>query len=91
MLTHQPRVWIAVVVNLFELVHPDLSRSHAVRQSFAPRVRCLFREHMTHVGARVYLQAAPTLPNLRNVDQQGSNVVSLCSCLLVICCWDDIR
>lgn len=90
MLTHQPRVWIAVVVNLFVLVHPDLSCSDAVRQSFVPRVRCLFREHMTHVGARVDLQAAPTLPNLRNVDQQGSNVVGICSCLLMICYWDNI-
>lgn len=57
---------VPVVVDIFVLIHPDLSRSHAVGQRFAARVGGLFREDVTHVGARVDLQAAPALPNLRH-------------------------
>ena len=66
--THQSCVGASMVVHLFVFIHPDLSGSHAVCQSFAPWVRGLFREHMTHMGAGVDLQAAPTLPNLRDIN-----------------------
>lgn len=63
--THQPCMGASMVVDLFEIIHPDLSSSYAVCQSFVPRVRGFFREHMSHMGAGVDLQAASTLPNLK--------------------------
>lgn len=63
--TNQSSVRAAVVVDLLVLVQPDLGRSHAVGQRFAPRVRRLLGEDVAHVGAGVDLQAATTLPDLR--------------------------
>lgn len=68
-----------MVVDLFVFIHPDLSGSHAVCQSFAPRVRGSIREHMTHMGAWVYLQAAPTLPNLRDINNNITTRIWLAS------------
>ena len=68
MQTHQSCVGASMVVDLFVFIHPDLGGSHAVCQSFAPGVRGLFGEHVTHVGARVDLQAASALPNLRDIN-----------------------
>lgn len=74
--THQSCVGVSMVVDLFIFIHPDLCGSHAVCQSFAPWVRGLFREHMTHMGARVDLQAAPTLPNLRDINNTTTSTTT---------------
>lgn len=74
--THQSCVGVSMVVDLLVFIHPDLSSSHAVCQSFAPRVRGLFREHMTHMGARVDLQAAPTLPNLGDINNAAATTTT---------------
>lgn len=65
-----------MVVDLFVFVHPDLSGSHAVCQSFAARVGGHFREDVAHVGAWVDLQAASTLPDLRDINNNNNTTTT---------------
>lgn len=82
MKTHQSCVGVAMVVDLLVFVHPDLGCPYAVSQGFATRVRGLFREHMTHVGAWVDLQAASALPNLADMNQSTTRILVSLSAMI---------
>lgn len=76
-------MWVSVVIKLFIFIHPHFSCTHAVCQSFDPRVWSLFGENMTYMGARMDLKTSSTLPYL-------SKELTVCIINFVFCKLKDI-
>lgn len=68
--THQARPGVAVVIELFELIHPHFSCTNAVGQGLAAGVGRLLGENVANVGTRVYFQSPTTLPDLCTAEER---------------------
>lgn len=69
--THQAGVGIAVVVELFELIHPHFSCTDTVGQGLFAGVGSLLGENVAHVRTRVCLQDPAALPDLQTEQRRG--------------------
>lgn len=69
--THQAGVGVAVVVDLFEFIHPHFGCTDTVGQGLFAGVGSLLGENVAHVRTRVRLQDPAALPDLHTEQRRG--------------------